>query len=213
MSETTGTSVRNSVTNFTELECLELNLVGRVDDDSATILCRGIYRAIANKQPFIMFYIHSPGGLVAAGKRIIDAMNVYRSVVDGGYIHTHVAVEAKSMAAVIFLCGNVRTMCTSAILMIHQVSMIDAIPCKKTATGSAATSNYHTHLNLELFHLIADRCTLSMEVLQSKAFAQDWYVYSAEAKNLNMVQKVTERSPFVFIEAQCKVDMCDDLME
>ncbi|KAK3246097.1 hypothetical protein CYMTET_44318 [Cymbomonas tetramitiformis] len=201
-----GTHVRSSLAHRPQTECLELHLVGRVDDESANVLCEGLTRATHLKQPVILLYIHSPGGFVAAGKRIIDAMNVYRAVTKGS-IHTHVAVEAKSMAAVLFLCGDVRTMCTQATLMLHQVSMTDVVACKKTATDTAATSAYHTHLNLELFRLIADRCETDVEGLKRKAYAQDWYIYATEAASLKMAHKIVQRSPYMTLEVVYKIDI------
>eukprot|EP00854_Cymbomonas_tetramitiformis_P012961 gene12961-15324_t len=212
MSETKGSYVRTVLANRPETEFYELHLIGPIDEDLANIICNGIFCAINKMQKMLLLHIHSSGGYVASGKRIIDTMKVYSSLTKGK-IHTHVAVEAKSMAAVIFLCGDYRTMCTSATLMIHQVSMTDVISCKKTATSSAATSAYHTHLNQELFNLICNRCQMDFKTLTQKANAQDWYIYADEAKCLDMTNDVVNRSPFVILETTYNIDYSGEHMD
>lgn len=133
-------------------------------------------------------------------------MKVYKKVVRGG-VHTHVAVQAMSMAAVIFLCGDYRTMCATAVLMVHQVSSRDTVDCPRTATDAASTSAHHTKLNAELFSIVESRSKMSLSDLRSRAFAQDWYIYNDDAIRYGMVERVLECSPHAVIQLNCKLDM------
>ncbi|KAK3288665.1 hypothetical protein CYMTET_3883 [Cymbomonas tetramitiformis] len=200
-----GANIRSSMDALLGVELVEIALTGPIDEHVADIVCDGFLKATQRKQASVLFFIHSSGGSVAAGKRILDAMKVYRKVVGGG-VHTHVAVHAMSMAAVIFLCGNYRTMCKTATLMLHQVSIRDTVACSRTATDSASTSAHHTKLNLELFELVASRSGVSMDKLRELAFAQDWYVYAEDAERCKMVDGILDCSPYTLIQLSCKLD-------
>ncbi|KAK3243015.1 hypothetical protein CYMTET_41021 [Cymbomonas tetramitiformis] len=201
-----GAKIRSNMDSLLGAELVEISLTGPIDEIAADIVCDGFFKATRRKQASVMFFIHSTGGSVAAGKRILDAMRVYRKVVHGG-VHTHVAVQAMSMAAVLFLYGDYRTMCKTATLMLHQVSIRDTVTCSRTATDSASSSAYHTKLNSELFEIVASRCLLTMEDLRRQAFAQDWYVCAEDAVKSKMVECVLDCSPYTTIQLSCKLDI------
>ena len=92
----------------------EIYLSGEITDELADDMTRQVrYLAGQNHDP-ITVYINSPGGNVSAGLAIYDVL-----MSCGCTIHTVVAGEASSMAAVILMAGETRHIYRHGMIFIH----------------------------------------------------------------------------------------------
>ncbi len=103
-------SLQDEMLQNREIEC-----VGEVNDDSANSLIaqlRYLNRLDPNAE--ITMFINSPGGSVDSGMAIYDTMRVVSNP-----IKTVCTGLAASMAALLFVSGNVREMLPHSRIMIH----------------------------------------------------------------------------------------------
>lgn len=140
-----------------------------------------ILQTIDPQKP-IELYIASDGGSVAAGLKLCDRMRLSPCP-----IHTICESEAFSMAAIIFIAGDKRTILPNAGIMIHQVS----------GGASGKTSNMKVDmegiekLEFRMFQIASQKTGLSMNNIARLASADT--VYSAEeAIELGFADKIAD---------------------
>ncbi len=158
-------------------------LAGEIDTDTANSIVAQLLFLDANDTTPIYMYINSPGGEVTAGLAIYDTMQYIKSPV-----HTVCIGMACSMGAIILAGGaqNKRSALPNAEIMIHQPSggtygqtteiLIYADLMKKCRKRLEAILVQHTGLDHKRVNKLLER---------------DLFMSSEEAKNLNIIDKVT----------------------
>lgn len=165
-----------------------ITLYGEINDASAYDVVTKIH-ALQNvdKDRPILLLLDSPGGSVDAGLRIIDAMQV-----SSRPVFTVVVGTAASMAAYIHSYGIKRYMFPRANLMYHMASngMMGEI------NHSAQRLKYVQALIDDLDENICKRSgKITLEEFQVHK-ANEWYVLSTEAKELNLIDGVINLTNF-----------------
>lgn len=93
-----------------------IRITGEISEETSERFAQNLHQ-VAETPGEIVVIIHSDGGCIEDGFRIIDAISVAR--LKGCPIHTVVAGKAYSMAAYIACCGDKRTAYPHARLMFH----------------------------------------------------------------------------------------------
>ena len=98
---------------------IALCVSGEVCSDMAMEFDEAFQNAIASGQTEVIIYIHSDGGCVYSGLKMCDTILLAPEHVT---VHTVCQGSCMSAAALIWTCGNTRTMQPNASLMIHSVA-------------------------------------------------------------------------------------------
>jgi len=91
-----------------------IGLFGEIDNELSMGVVAALTKLDSGKNSTITMLINSPGGDPAAGIAILDTMDAIRSK-----IHTVILGEACSMAAVISVCGDKRSITKHSYWMAH----------------------------------------------------------------------------------------------
>jgi len=134
-------------------------------------------------KPFLI-EITSPGGSVFDGLALIDYA---RKLKEEGYvINTFGSGLIASMAVPLLQIGVTRTVGRNSWLMVHEVSDF--------AIGTVAdiedVAKFNRRLNDNLYDILAERATLTMKQIQTKAMRRDWYMSAAEAVKFGLADAV-----------------------
>ncbi|KAK3255110.1 hypothetical protein CYMTET_35737 [Cymbomonas tetramitiformis] len=186
---------------------VKIDITGDITDETAKNVCHALEVAKAVKQPIVVVRIHSTGGSVPAGKLIQNHLAEYKKMHNGNTVVTYVSVQAFSMAAIIFLCGDRRVMASSAKLMLHRVSVQEASGGSKDVHMIQSINDYRVDLNTELFKFIVEtsKSALTLETLEERTPGIDWYINSAEAIKYNLATEVSDTQPRLLATVACDV--------
>lgn len=159
----------------------EVNIFGEVTEEMAIQIAGKLAGACAadGTDPILMV-IDSPGGDIAAGNTIIDAMQLCAHPVD-----TLDIGEAQSMAAFIFEFGHHRTIRPRAFLMFHRASL------------GAEGSPEQVRSRLDFWdkyipayeHYVADKAGISFQEYRDLT-SRIWYLTADEAIKQHLADEI-----------------------
>jgi ATP-dependent Clp protease protease subunit len=132
----------------------------------------------------IQLTINSPGGDIFAGFALIDYINSLHE--QGHTVNTHSIGMAASMAGVILQAGRTRSMGHNAFLLIHQ-AQFGAVGSYGEVEDRMKLVNLLQERILDIF---ASRSKLSKASLRRKWHRRDWWISSAEALKLGLIDRV-----------------------
>ena len=165
-----------------------------IDDQVANIVtAQLLFLESADPSKDIQIYINSPGGSVYAGLGIYDTMQIIKP--DVATICTGMAA---SMGAVLLVAGEKgkRSALKHSRVMIHQPSG----GAQGVASDMEINLREMLKLKKELYDIISEHSGQSYEWVE-KASDRDYWMTSAEAKEMGMVDEVLEKE----INKSCKI--------
>ena len=128
----------------------------------------------------ITVYINSPGGSVADGLAIIDAMNLVRSRVNTvGY------GTVASMGSIVLACGEKRSCMEHTRCMIHQVYG----GMQGTVSDVEIAYNNMLEVKDELMNLLASKVKKTRKQVE-KDCDRDYWLSAAKAKEYGLIDEV-----------------------
>lgn len=143
--------LQGSTTKNTHWEPVVINLVDEIDSDTAIAVAAALRKAEETGQPFVPFYIDSPGGSVYGLMSIIEAMRRCKIP-----IYTFTSGIAASCAACIFSAGKRRFMSKYARLLIHDVSVDFSGETTMTSSNIKVEATEMRVLNRTIFQIMAE---------------------------------------------------------
>lgn len=143
--------LQGQVTKSSQWEPVVISLTDEIDSDTATFVADELKRAETTNQPFVPFYIDSPGGSVYGLMSIITAMQNCKIP-----IYTFTSGLAASCAACIFCLGKRRFMTKHARLLVHDVSLNFSGENSLTSSNIKAESNEMHRINKIILQTMAE---------------------------------------------------------
>jgi ATP-dependent protease ClpP protease subunit len=141
-----------------------------------------------NRTDRLVVSISSPGGDVFSGLGMFDA--IADGVAAGLDLETEVRGCACSMASAIAQAGKHRTITTNSWLMIHQVGAVRQQLMQLTEMQDQVDLLKTLQDRLNSLYLF--RSNLTADELERRTTRQDWWIGSAEALDLGLVDEVTK---------------------
>lgn len=127
---------------------------------------------------------NSPGGSVIDGLALFDSLHELRQ--KGHNITTVTRGMAASMAAVLLQAGDKRVIGEHSRLLIHEVST--------GAVGSLSElldeATFTKQLNDQLYEILAERSTMSVQQIKRKTRKFDWWLTASEAVELGFADEI-----------------------
>ena len=139
-----------SVPKVNQWEPVVVNLVEEIDSEIALGISTLLRKAEESGQPFVPFFIESPGGSVYGLMTIMESMRRCKIP-----IYTFTSGIAASCAACIFTAGTRRFMSQYARLLIHDVSVDFSGETSITSTNIKVEANEMRILNRNIFQIMA----------------------------------------------------------
>jgi ATP-dependent protease ClpP protease subunit len=143
--------LQGQVSKSSQWEPVVISLTEEIDSDVATFVSEELKKAENTNQPFVPFYIDSPGGSVYGLMSIITAMQNCKIP-----IYTFTSGLAASCAACIFCLGKRRFMTKHARLLIHDVSLNFSGENSLTSSNIKAESNEMHRINKIILQTMAE---------------------------------------------------------
>lgn len=163
-----------------------VRLTGEINEDVSEKVVKALHAMCEAEQAPITVAIHSDGGSLEDGFRIIDALNIAKT--RGSSIHTIVTGKAYSMAAIILCVGDARTAYTNARIMFHSSRFEEGDMPTLTKTELKdmyeEMSFYDGKFNEILLGIGVPQKTIDLML------SKDYFIDTIEAIRLGIVQSV-----------------------
>lgn len=143
--------LQGQVTKSSQWEPVVISLADEIDSDTATMIASQLRKAEDSGQPFIPFYIDSPGGSVYGLLSIVESMRRCKIP-----IYTFTSGLAASCAACVFCMGKRRFMTRNARLLVHDVSVDFSGDTSMTSSNIKEEANEMRRLNRMILRIMAE---------------------------------------------------------
>ena len=165
------------------LQRREIQLTGDIDAESVnSVILQLRYLQAQDPEGEITVYINSPGGSVPDGLALIDTMAALRCPIKTVCLGT-----AASMAALIFVSGNVRHITEHSRAMIHDPLLAGGVGGSALKVDTIAKNLMKTRETTA--RILAERTGHTVEEVYAKT-AQDTYFDAQEALDWGLADKI-----------------------
>lgn len=161
-----------------------IRLTGEISEETSEKFIQNLH-SVAETPGEIVVIIHSDGGGLEDGFRIIDAMSVAK--IKGCPIHTVVAGKAYSMGAYIACCGDRRTAYEHARIMFHSGRYDGS---DGTLTKKELKQMYGEMMAFDIMLSNILRSVGVKEDMIDRMMSSDVYMGPDEAKALGIIQDI-----------------------
>jgi ATP-dependent Clp endopeptidase proteolytic subunit ClpP len=143
--------LQGQITKSSQWEPVVISLTDEIDSDTAIMIATQLRKAEDSGQPFVPFYIDSPGGSVYGLLSIVESMRRCKIP-----IYTFTSGLAASCAACVFCMGKRRFMTRNARLLMHDVSVDFSGDTSLTSSNIKEEANEMRRLNKMILRIMAE---------------------------------------------------------
>jgi ATP-dependent Clp endopeptidase proteolytic subunit ClpP len=180
--------LQGQVTKSSQWEPVVISLADEIDSDTAIMIATQLRKAEDSGQPFVPFYIDSPGGSVYGLLSIVESMRRCKIP-----IYTFTSGLAASCAACVFCMGKRRFMTRNARLLMHDVSVDFSGDTSMTSSNIKEEANEMRRLNKMILRIMAENTghppNYFIDLIKTRR-NNDIYVDARQALEWNMATDI-----------------------
>ena len=132
----------------------------------------------------IQVVLNTPGGSVFAGLALYDYLRLIQA--QGTPVETVAVGMAASRGAVLLQAGGTRTITPNSYVLVHEVSSW----ADGTVSAMRDSVESSKRLHDQLINILAERATLSVDVIRERSERRDWWLSAPEALEVGLVAAV-----------------------